>query len=111
MAAGARDLKAAGGGWAQLGALVWLKWRLLRNSLRSRRGAANRAASALGTLAAGVLSLVVAAGLGAAGYALAGETGAAHAAAVRGETAQPLLFLFGLVSLILLMWALVPLGL
>ncbi|HKP71326.1 MAG TPA: ABC transporter permease [Pyrinomonadaceae bacterium] len=37
---------------AQLGALVWLKWRLFLNAMRSRKGAANRVASALGTLAA-----------------------------------------------------------
>src|SRR5687768_18319712 len=109
MAAGARDLQAAGGGRAQLGALVWLKWRLLRDSLRSRRGAANRAASVLGTLAAAVFSLVVAAGLGAAGYWLARGLNPAHAAALRGGVAQPMLMLFGLLSIIFLMWALVPL--
>ena len=70
MAGGAREFGAAGAGAgrAQLGALVWLKWRLLRNSLRSRRGAANRAATAVGTLAAAALSLLFAAGMGAAGY-------------------------------------------
>ena len=113
MGTGARELRMVGAGFgrAQLGALVWLKWRLLRNSLRSRRGAANRAASALGTLAAAVLSLLFAAGLGVAGYALAGETSPAHAVAMRGEAAQPMLLLFGLLSILFLMWALVPLSL
>ena len=110
-AGGARDSQAAGGGLAQLGALVWLKWRLLRNSLRSRRGAANRAASVLGTLAAAVFSLVVAAGLGAAGYWLAGETIPSHSVAMRGDAAQPMLMLFGLLSIIFMMWGLVPLSL
>lgn len=116
MAIGARDFGAAaraGGGRAQLGALVWLKWRLLLNSLRSRRGAANRAASAVGTLAAALLSLLFAAGLGAAGYWLARASDPAHAAALQrgGDAAQPMLLLFGLLSMLLLMWALVPLSL
>ena len=113
MRTGARESSTAGrgGGRAQLGALVWLKWRVLRNSLRSRRGAANRAASAVGTLAAGALSLLFAAGMGAAGYWLARTTDPAHAVAVRGDAAQPMLLLFGLLSIMFLMWALVPLSL
>jgi hypothetical protein len=114
MAGGAREFGAAGAGAgrAQLGALVWLKWRLLRNSLRSRRGAANRAATAVGTLAAAALSLLFAAGMGAAGYWLARTSDPAHAAALlRGDAAQPMLLLFGLLSMLLLMWALVPLSL
>ncbi|HZG53321.1 MAG TPA: hypothetical protein VEZ40_14415, partial [Pyrinomonadaceae bacterium] len=53
---------------AQLGALVWLKWRLFVNAMRSKRGAANRAASALGTLFALAFSLTLSAGLGAGAY-------------------------------------------
>ncbi len=113
MASGARESSTAGrgGGRAQLGALVWLKWRVLRNSLRSRRGAANRAASAVGTLAAAALSLLFAAGMGAAGYWLARATDPAHAVAARGDAVQPMLLLFGLLSIMFLMWALVPLSL
>jgi hypothetical protein len=92
-------------GAAQLRALVWLKWALFRNALRSRRGAANRAA-ALG------VSLLVAAGMGAAGYALAGDTDLARAVAGgRGAATEPLLLLFGLAAMIFLMWGLLPLSL
>ena len=98
-------------GRAQLGALVWLKWALLRNALRSRRGAANRAASLLTTAAALSLSLLVATGMGVAAYALAGETDAAHAVAQRGDAPEPMLLLFGLVTIIFLMWGLLPLSL
>jgi hypothetical protein len=98
-------------GMAQLRALVWLKWALFRNALRSRRGAANRAAAALTTAAALALSLVVAAGVGVAAYALAGETDAAHAVARRGDASEPLLLLFGLLTIIFLMWGLLPLSL
>ena len=96
---------------AQLGALVWLKWALFRNALRSRRGAANRAASALTTAAALSLSLLVAAGMGVAAYALAGGTGAARAAARGGAATEPMLVLFGLAAIIFLMWGLLPLSL
>lgn len=95
----------------QLRALAWLKWRLLRNSLRSRRAAADSAASALGTLAALALSLVVAAGVGVAAYALAKEAGSLHGATMRGEASQPALLLFGLVTVALVLWALLPLSL
>jgi hypothetical protein len=96
---------------SQLGALVWLKWALFRNALRSRRGAAHRAASALTTILALAVSLVVAAGIGLAAYALVGETDPAHAVARRGDLTQPLLLLFGLVTIIFLMWGLLPLSL
>lgn len=98
-------------GAAQLGALVWLKWALFRNAMRSKRGAANRLASALTTAAALALSLVVAGGMGLAAYALAGEADAAGAAARRGEAFEPLLLLFGLALIIFLMWGLLPLSL
>ncbi|HEX8422651.1 MAG TPA: hypothetical protein VF634_04530, partial [Pyrinomonadaceae bacterium] len=53
---------------AQLGALVWLKWRLFLNTMRSKRGAANRLASILGTLAALAVSLLIASGFGVGAY-------------------------------------------
>jgi hypothetical protein len=97
-------------GVAQLRALVWLKWALFRNAMRSKRGAANRAAQAATTLAALALSLLVAAGVGAAGYALAGEANGARASAGGGDS-EPLLLLFGLAAVIFLMWGLLPLSL
>ena len=50
---------------SQLGTLIWLKWKLLRNSLRSRKAVANKLATILGMLAGLALSLLVALGLGA----------------------------------------------
>ena len=96
---------------SQLGALVWLKWALFRNALRSRRGAANRAAQFATTLAALALSLVVALGMGAVAYALTGETSAAYVVARRGDPTEPTLLLFGLATIIFLMWGLLPLSL
>lgn len=95
----------------QLRALAWLKWRLFLGTMRSRRGAANGAASVLGTVAALGLSLLLASGLGFAAYALAGETTSRHAsAAMRVASAESMIFLFGLLAIIFLMWALVPLS-
>jgi hypothetical protein len=94
----------------QLRALAWLKWRLFRNAIRSRRGSLNSAASMLGTLAAVALALVFAAGIGVAAYGLVGETHPAHPAAMRGGAVEPLLLLFGLLSIIFMLWAFVPLS-
>jgi ABC-2 type transport system permease protein len=94
---------------AQLLALVWLKWRLVRNSLRSRKAVAGRAASALGMLAGLALSLAAAIGVGAGAYVLS-----AHAGPRAGEPPQLnvgfalLLFVF---TTAFLMWALMPLAL
>src|SRR5918911_195116 len=53
---------------SQLGALVWLKWRLFRNSLRTGKAVTTRLASALAMLAALGFSLLVGFGLGSAAY-------------------------------------------
>ncbi|MGI9105465.1 MAG: hypothetical protein ACR2G4_04365 [Pyrinomonadaceae bacterium] len=103
---------------AQLSALAWLKWRLLVNALRSGRGAANRVASVLGTLAALALSLLVAAGFGMGAYFLLAERGggrrasAAHMAhdVATGANVDALFALFGMMSILYLMWATVPLS-
>jgi hypothetical protein len=94
----------------QLRALAWLKWRLFRNRMRSRRAALNSAASVAGTLAALALALMFAAGTGFAAYALLDEAGHAHSVAPRGDAVEPMLLLFGMLSVIFMMWALVPLG-
>ena len=100
---------------AQLGALVWLKWRLFLNALRSRRGAANRVASALGTLAAVVLSLMLATGLGLGAYFVVRNRTGARAARLAqdlatGASVDALFLLFGMVSMIYLVWATAPLS-
>ncbi|HAF24106.1 MAG TPA: hypothetical protein DHU55_16715 [Blastocatellia bacterium] len=55
---------------SQLITLIWLKWTLFRNSLRSSKAVVNRLASLLGMLAALALGLLIALGLGIAAYAL-----------------------------------------
>jgi len=88
---------------SQLGTLIWLKWTLFRNAMRSRKGAANRAASLLGTLAALGLALVVAGGLGVFAYVSVSNNGE--------EGATPaLLVLFGIMSFVYLTWITLPLN-
>jgi hypothetical protein len=104
---------------AQLGALVWLKWRLFLNAMRSRRGAANRFASILGTLAALAFSLLIATGFGFGAYfVIANRSSGGRRATVAlardmttGVSVEALLFLFLFMSMIYLMWAFVPLSL
>ena len=98
----------------QLAALVWLKWRLFRNSVRSRRGAATQAASILGTLVALGFALVVAFGLGAFAYLLVAHGGGRVTMRPRDTdifTAGATLGLFGMMSVFYLMWVSVPLSL
>ncbi len=92
---------------SQLAALIWLKWTLVRNSLRSRKAAVGRAASVLGTLAGLALSLGVGAALGVAAYALVSDEARGDGARA-GETASfLLLFIFVMVYML---WAFAPLG-
>ncbi|HEX8338932.1 MAG TPA: hypothetical protein VF621_19590 [Pyrinomonadaceae bacterium] len=93
---------------SQLLALVWLKWALVRNSLRSRRAVAGRVASALGMLAGLGLSLALAAGVGAGSYVLSAQGGRVPNAAQLNAGFAVLLFLF---TLIFVMWALMPVAL
>ena len=101
-----------------LGALVWLKWRLFVNAMRSRRGKANRVATILGTLGALALSLLIAAGFGMGTYLviLNRSAGGRKAAGVvrdaaTGASVEGLLLLFMFMCMIYLMWAFVPLSL
>jgi hypothetical protein len=104
---------------AQLGALVWLKWRLFLNAMRSKRGAANRVATILGTLAALAFSLLIASGFGAGAYfVIANRSSGGRRASAElardlstGASVEALLFLFLFMSMIYLMWAFVPLSL
>jgi hypothetical protein len=100
---------------AQLGALVWLKWRLFVNAMRSRRGTANRAASALGTLFALAFSLMLAAGLGAGAYFIVRNRGGGRPSRfatdlATGASVEALFLLFGMASMIYLVWATAPLS-
>lgn len=100
---------------SQLLTLIWLKWRLLRNSIRSSKAVVNKAASILGTLLALFLSLAVALILGVAAYALTkpdvlGEAfrhPAARDLPIRSSTEFIFFSIFGILYL---MWATVPLS-
>ncbi|HZH32409.1 MAG TPA: hypothetical protein VEY11_16710 [Pyrinomonadaceae bacterium] len=102
-------------GRGQLSALIWLKWRLFVNAMRSKRGATNRAASALGTLFALGFSLVLAAALGAGAYfAVRTREGARPSRfapdMATGASVESLFLLFGMASMIYLVWATAPLS-
>jgi ABC-2 type transport system permease protein len=94
---------------SQLLALVWLKWALTRNSLRSRRALVGRAAAAVGMLAGLALSLAAALGIGVGAYFIA-ETAGPGAADARQLQAgfAVLLFIF---TVVFLMWSLMPIAL
>ena len=98
---------------SQLLTLIWLKWRLLRNSLRSSKAVVNRVASILGMLVALFFALLVAVVLGFAAYALSqpDALGAAfRRGAARSTTASAEFIFFSFFGLIYLMWATVPLS-
>ena len=100
---------------SQLGTLIWLKWRLLRNSLRSSKAVVNKMATVLGMLAALGFSLIVAIGLGAAAYALTNPNliGEVLRRNSRGEipvAASTEFIFFSMLGFLYLMWATVPLS-
>src|SRR5436305_12668480 len=91
---------------AQLFALVWLKWALFRNSMRSRRAVVGRVAATLGMWAGLALAMPLALGMGVGAYflTLPAGAGAVHErAALDGR-----LFLFFIFTATFMMWALMP---
>ena len=99
----------------QLLTLIWLKWRLLRNSLRSSKAVVNRVASVLGMLLALALSLIVALVLGIVSYALSqpdalGDALRRSASRDLPSAASAELIFFSMFGLVYLMWATVPLS-
>jgi hypothetical protein len=100
---------------SQLLTLIWLKWRLLRNSLRSSKAVVNRVASILGMLIALFLALIVAAILVFAAYGLSQPDALGNAfrrTATRdvSASASAEFIFFSMFGLIYLMWATVPLS-
>ena len=99
---------------SQLQTLIWLKWRLLRNSLRSRKAVVNKLASVLGMLAALGFSLVVALSLGITAYALTQPgTLEIFRRSAQGESALAAtteFAFFSILGFLYLMWATVPLS-
>jgi hypothetical protein len=100
---------------SQLLTLIWLKWRLLRNSLRSSKAVVNKAASLLGTLLALAMSLAVALILGFVAYALTqpGVFGDALRNARTHDLPEAMsveFIFFSMFGILYLMWATVPLS-
>ena len=100
---------------AQLFTLIWLKWRLMRNSLRSSKAILNKAASIAGILIALVLSVMVAAILGVLAYGLStpgtlGNVFRRTASPSFSSSASAEFIFFSILGILYLMWATVPLS-
>lgn len=100
---------------SQLGTLIWLKWKLLRNSLRSSKAVVNKLATVLGMLAALVFSLILAVSLGVTAYAFTrpGVLDEVLRRSSRGEIpvgATVEFIFFSILGFLYLMWATVPLS-
>lgn len=101
---------------SQLGTLIWLKTRLLRNSLRSSKAVVNRVASILGMVIALAFALVLALVLGLIAFMLTQPEGlgsAIHRTAGRElpENLSTEFIFFSIFGVLYLMWATVPLSL
>ncbi len=95
----------------QLLTLIWLKWRLFRNSFRTSKAAANRIAGAIAMLAALAVALVLALGLGIAAYALSlPEVVASLSEAELGSSPSPEFIFFSILAFTYLLWATLPLS-
>jgi hypothetical protein len=106
----------------QFSALIWLKWTLFRNSLRSRKAVLSQIASISGTLAALVIALAIAVLLGLAVYNVLSPGASSQiltslppdhplAAEMKEMMKSGALLLFMIFSILYLMWATVPLSL
>jgi hypothetical protein len=94
---------------AQLRALVWLKWRLFVNSLRSRRAMVGRAAGALSTLAGLLFSLIFAVSLGVIAYFLSAPPAAGPYSMPEPMLRVGYVFLFFVFTMAFTSWMLIPL--
>ena len=98
----------------QLSTLLWLKWTLFRNSMRSSKAVAGRIATLLGIAAALILALMLAMALGFVAYALTSpEIGFQNFRANSGDRSAEIPsaeFIFFLIfAICYLVWAVVPL--
>jgi hypothetical protein len=107
---------------SQLSALIWLKWTLFRNAMRSRKAVLSKIASILGTLAALGLALLIAFILGFAVYNVLSPGASSQilaqlppdhpfAAELRDVMKRGSTLLFMIFGILYLMWATVPLSL
>src|SRR4029453_533020 len=100
---------------SQLLTLIWLKWKLVRNSLRSRKAVANQVASILGVMVTLAFALSLAVGLGFASYFL-NQPGVLSEAFRRSasrsgmEEASVEFIFFSIFAFLYLMWGTVPLS-
>lgn len=100
---------------SQLRTLIWLKWKLFRNSLRSSKAVVNRIASVLGMLVALVFALVIALGLGAAAYVLSSpeimtQITRREARGGAGSIPSAQFIFFSILTFFYLLWATLPLS-
>lgn len=101
---------------SQLFTLIWLKWMLFRNALRSRKAKLGQAASILGTVVTLALALLMSLGLGFVAYAITAEATTFQAAEIRAATRAasdmpPAYYiLFTVFSFLYLLWATLPLS-
>jgi hypothetical protein len=100
---------------SQLLTLIWLKWRLLRNSLRSSKAVVNKVASILGMLLALVFSLVVAFVLGVVAYVVSQPDGLREILERASTREIPVaataeFIFFSILGFLYLMWATLPLS-
>ncbi len=99
---------------SQLLTLIWLKWRLLRNSLRSSKVVVNKVASIVGMLLALMFSVVLALILGLVAYFVS-QPDEMHRILSRssGELSIPAtteFIFFSILGFLYLMWATLPLS-
>jgi hypothetical protein len=99
---------------SQLLTLLWLKWSLFRNSLRSSKAVANRIANIFGMLAALALALLVALGLGVGAYLLTSPNTDMSGIQAQGGGAATLpsaeFIFFSILALCYLLWSTLPLS-
>jgi hypothetical protein len=99
----------------QLTTLIWLKWTLFRNSLRSSKAVVNRIATVLAMLIALGFALLVALGLGVAAYALTSPEVGLHNFQPRTRAGDPVIpsaefIFFSILALCYLLWSTLPLS-
>lgn len=99
----------------QLATLIWLKWTLFRNSLRSSKAVVNRIATIVAMLAALALALLIALGLGVAAYFLTSPEVGLQNLQPKTRAGDPLIpsaefIFFSIFALLYLLWATLPLS-
>ena len=99
----------------QLATLIWLKWTLFRNSLRSSKAVVNRIATIVAMLAALALALLIALGLGVAAYFLTSPEAGLQNLQPKTGAGDPLIpsaefIFFSIFALLYLIWGTLPLS-